>query len=94
MVPIFEGYGTRIKILEALIWNNRIISTQKGIEGINYQKNENVIISNNKKNILKAINVLQNKKNYYKTFDQKLENISMEENCKKFYNFVIERIKF
>ena len=94
LVPIFEGYGTRIKILEALIWNNRIISTQKGIEGINYQKNENVIISNNKKNILKAINVLQNKNNYYKNFDQKLENISMEENCKKFYNFVIERIKF
>ena len=94
LVPIFEGYGTRIKILEALIWNNRIISTQKGIEGINYRKNENIIIANNKKNILKAINIFQFKKNNYKTFKQRLENISMEENCRKLYNFVSEKFIF
>ncbi len=53
LVPIFEGYGTRIKILEAMIWNNRIISTKKGIEGIKFKKTGNIIISNNKKKFLR-----------------------------------------
>ena len=93
IVPIFEGYGTRIKILEALIWNNKIISTKKGIEGIKFKKNKNIIISNNKKKILKAIDYFMAKKNNYQNFEQNLESISMEENCKKLFNFVIKKLK-
>ena len=33
-VPLFFGYGTRIKILEALSIGAVIVSTKKGIEGI------------------------------------------------------------
>ncbi len=91
LVPIFEGYGTRIKILEALIWNNRIISTEKGIEGINYEKNRDIIIANNKIKFLKAINLFQAKKKNYKISKQKIKSISMEENCRKLYNFVIKK---
>ena len=44
---MFEGYGTRIKILENLILGNRILSTSKGIEGIDYKNNYNVVVCNN-----------------------------------------------
>ena len=71
LVPIFEGYGTRIKILEALIWNNRIISTEKGIEGINYEKNRGIIIANNKIKFLKAINFSKLKKKITKFLNKK-----------------------
>jgi hypothetical protein len=34
VAPIFEGYGTRIKFIEALFYNCPIITTQKGYEGL------------------------------------------------------------
>ncbi len=34
-VPIFEGYGTRIKILEGLVLGSHILTTSKGIEAMN-----------------------------------------------------------
>ena len=54
-VPLFEGYGTRIKILENLILGNRVISTSKGIEGIEYKNNKNVLVSNNLQKMVKGI---------------------------------------
>ena len=73
LVPIFEGYGTRIKILEALIWNNRIISTEKGIEGINYEKNRGIIIANNK---IKFSNKLTGKKSQFSLRDHLIRDLS------------------
>ena len=35
ILPITEGYGTRIKVLEALAFGVPIVSTPKGVEGIN-----------------------------------------------------------
>ena len=40
VVPIYEGYGTRIKIIEALMLGKIVISSKKGIEGIEYNKNK------------------------------------------------------
>ena len=53
--PIKEGYGTRIKILEALTYNNRVVSTIKGIEGIEYQSNNNIKIVKNKNEMINQI---------------------------------------
>jgi hypothetical protein len=86
LVPIFEGYGTRIKILESLIWGNRIISTKKGIEGIQYKKNDNIIITNNKKIML--INILKFSLKKKKKIISEVKNFSMELNSKKLFSLV------
>ena len=67
IVPIFEGYGTRIKILESLIWNNRIVSSTKGIEGIDYSKNKNIKVTNQRKKMLKSILLFSNLKKSFTT---------------------------
>ena len=53
--PIKEGYGTRIKILEALAYRNRILTTKKGIEGIDYDTNKNIQIVYNKNDMIRRI---------------------------------------
>jgi len=45
IVPLQYGSGTRIKCLEAMALNSKIISTNKGIEGIEH--NGSVLIANN-----------------------------------------------
>jgi len=44
IIPLQHGSGTRIKCLEAMALNSRIISTRKGIEGIRY--GDSVLIGN------------------------------------------------
>jgi hypothetical protein len=66
---MYEGYGTRIKIIEALMLGIPVVSSPKGIEGIKYKvngvKNSSV---HKKKNILLhyTINILQHNQLYKK----------------------------
>ena len=46
IVPLFEGSGTRLKILEAMSFGLPVISTSIGAEGIDYIENEHIIIAN------------------------------------------------
>lgn len=62
-VPLKFGSGTRIKILEALILGTIVISTNKGIEGIEINKKNPPFVVNNKNKIIKALTfVLKNYK--------------------------------
>ena len=92
IVPIFEGYGTRIKILESLIWSNRIVSSTKGIEGIDYSKNKNIIVTDQRKKMIKSILLFSKlkKKVHYNT--SSLQNISMRANTNKLYNLTINKL--
>ena len=92
IVPLFEGFGTRIKILESLILGNRVISTSKGIEGINFEKNNNIIISNNLKNIVGGILKFSKLKKKVKYNSKNLIKFSMKENTKKLYKFSMEEM--
>ena len=38
VLPINKGTGTRIKIIEAMLVGAKILTTKKGIEGIEYKK--------------------------------------------------------
>lgn len=49
IVPLLEGSGTRLKILEAMSFGVPVISTRKGAEGINYTDKHNIIIIDNHK---------------------------------------------
>jgi glycosyltransferase involved in cell wall biosynthesis len=73
LTPIYEGYGTRIKIIEALMLGVPVISTPKGIEGINYKPNiiRNPFVHKNKNILLNhTINVLNNNQFYKKDSHQ------------------------
>ena len=46
IVPLLEGSGTRLKILEAMSFGLPVISTCIGAEGIDYIENKHIIIAN------------------------------------------------
>ena len=59
-VPLIFGYGTRIKIIEALSLGAIVISTKKGIEGIKINsKNPPFVISNKKLFLKKLLKLLK-----------------------------------
>jgi len=45
VVPLREGGGTRLKILEAMALGTPVISTSKGAEGLTVTHNENILIA-------------------------------------------------
>ena len=55
-VPLRFGSGTRIKIIEALTLGTIVISTSKGIEGIQIYKKNPPFVANSKFKIIKTIN--------------------------------------
>jgi len=89
IVPIFEGYGTRIKILEALALGCNILTTKLGIEGIKYLKNDRSIKITNSStemisNIFKFSKFIKKQHNRKKIID----NYSMDKNA----NLLFERV--
>lgn len=55
IVPLFNGSGTRLKVLEAMSLGNPVISTSKGAEGIDYINNEHLVIANDAQSFLDNI---------------------------------------
>lgn len=90
-VPLTFGYGTRIKIIEALSLGTIVISTKKGIEGIKLKNNNPpFVISNIKLFPSKIIEIIKNNKKYKKkSINEKnfyLKEYSMQNILKKFIN--------
>lgn len=95
IVPTTEGYGTRVKIIEALCYGIVVLSSKIGIEGINYNKQNpppfeclndhsfiSVISKLNKNNIYKK-NAKKNKYSYIKDYSARLKTRSF---VKEIYN--------
>ncbi|MDB9718982.1 glycosyltransferase family 4 protein [Candidatus Pelagibacter sp.] len=82
-VPLKFGSGTRIKIIEAMALGTIVVSTSKGIEGIDLKKKNPPFIANDRKMIIKAIlevikhnkkikiKAVKQKSYYQKKFDMK-----------------------
>ena len=93
VVPIMSGYGSRIKIIEALMLGVVVVSTKQGIEGIDYNKKvKPPFVTNNIKemtNITKKI-LLSNKlkKKSVKNKNKYIKLYSMEILTKKFYRYI------
>ena len=87
MATLFEGYGTRVKIIESLILQSNVISTSKGIEGIDFYPKKKIIITNQKKKIVDAVYYfMQLKNNKLKNLTQRLSKYySMENNANLLY---------
>jgi len=80
--PLFEGYGTRIKILEALVLGCNVLTTKLGIQGIKYSKSDISIKITNKPcqmlNNIYLFSKLKKRKNDRKKI---IKNYSMEKNA-------------
>ncbi len=90
-VPLKFGSGTRIKIIEALCLGSIVISTKKGIEGIDIKSLNPPFIINEKKEIIKkTLKILSHskelKKRAIKDRNFYLEKYSMKKILKKFLN--------
>jgi hypothetical protein len=87
MATLFEGYGTRVKIIESLILQSNVISTSKGIEGIDFLPSKKIIITNKKKKMVDGIYYFMKfKNNKLKTSCQQLSRYySMEYNANSLY---------
>lgn len=62
IVPLFEGSGTRLKILEAMSFGVPVVSTSIGAEGIVCSDGENILIADQELAFLNAIIQLFEKK--------------------------------
>ena len=92
-VPLDFGSGTRIKIIEALMLGCVVLSTKKGIEGINIIKKNPPFIINKKKMIDKLISILKKDKEL-KIRSNKIKQYyinlySMKSITRRFINYII-----
>jgi glycosyltransferase involved in cell wall biosynthesis len=55
LVPLLEGSGTRLKILEAMSFGIPVVSTSIGAEGIDYSDGKNILIANGVEAFTKTI---------------------------------------
>ena len=55
LVPLLEGSGTRLKILEAMSFGIPVVSTSIGAEGIDYSDGKNILIANGEEAFTKTI---------------------------------------
>jgi glycosyltransferase involved in cell wall biosynthesis len=61
IVPLLSGSGTRLKILEAMSFGNPIVTTHKGIEGIEAKNLKEAIIVEKPEDFAKGIyEIIQN----------------------------------
>jgi glycosyltransferase involved in cell wall biosynthesis len=58
VVPLREGSGTRLKILEAMALGVPVISTTKGAEGLNVKHGENILIADQPAELADTIRTL------------------------------------
>jgi len=90
-VPLKFGSGTRIKILEALCLGAIVISSKKGIEGIDiFSKKPPFIVDKKTKLVKEIINIIRNNNKFKKRSNKSknfyLEKYSMKKIVKKFIN--------
>jgi len=63
VVPLLNGGGTRIKILEAFAYERPVVSTSIGAEGLDVTNGEDILIADNPEDFAtKCIELLQNSK--------------------------------
>jgi len=91
VVPLKFGTGTRIKILEALCLGSIVVSSKKGIEGINFIKKNPPFVYKNTSEFFKIIEsgIKNNKKLFYKAQKYKnyfIREYTMQNQIKKFIN--------
>jgi len=77
IVPLLQGSGTRIKILESALHNRPVLSTEKGAEGIDFTDGKEILIFNDAQTFISQYRKLQNRDFYLEVV--KRSQIKVEE---------------
>ena len=96
-MPNKEGYGTRVKIIEALMLGSVVVTSQKGIEGIEYNKNfRPPFVAKNDNEIIKFLKIVVSSKKFkIKSMKNKKKFVkiySMELITRKFFNILKKKV--
>ena len=89
IVPLLEGSGTRLKILEAMSFGLPVVSTSIGAEGINYTLNKNIIIANTLEEFDRGIKLVTSNKDLSKTISKKAHQLI---NNKYQWSVIVEKM--
>jgi len=93
IVPLLSGSGMRVKIIEGMAMGKPIISTSIGAEGIEYTKDENILIADTAEEFLLSIQkCMQNPdlmqslgKNAHALVSEKYNNTLLAHKLNEFY---------
>ncbi len=55
VIPLLVGGGTRLKVLEAMALGTPVVSTSKGVEGLEVEHGEHLLIANNPEEFADAL---------------------------------------
>lgn len=66
IVPLLNGSGTRLKILESYAYGRPVITTPKGMEGLDFEDNKNIYLFNNAAEFSRAYDALNERSQYDK----------------------------
>lgn len=92
--PIFQGGGTRIKILEAFSHSRAVVSTTLGAEGIEAIDNEHILIANTATEFIATItNLIQNTRKTTSIEKKAFELFNEKYSSRSFMNHVSNLIK-
>ncbi|MDP2654693.1 MAG: glycosyltransferase family 4 protein [Candidatus Omnitrophota bacterium] len=64
VVPLLNGSGTRLKILESAAYGRPVLATSKGMEGLNFEDGKNIFIFKNSRSFLNAYESLLDEERY------------------------------
>jgi len=67
IVPLLNGSGTRLKILESAAYGRPVLTTLKGMEGLDFVDKKNIFIFNNASTFINAYKDLLNQERYGST---------------------------
>ena len=94
IVPLFSGSGMRVKIIEGMAYGKVIISTKKGIEGINCDEGKNILIADSGEDFIQKITeILKNDDLYSKISINARELVKEEYNNNDIINRLINFYK-
>lgn len=95
VVPLLHGGGVKIKLLEAIGYGKAIVSTTKGVEGTEYERNGYIPISDDPEIFAKlCVSILNNPDDYKQKrndmFQYFLDNYTWEGICQRFSRLLEE----
>lgn len=89
VVPIMNGGGVKVKLIESLGKGKIVVTTTKGIEGTDFKPNEHVLTADNAPNFANhCINVLKSTKNYQCMGSRAYEKVQRDYS----WDFIVSRL--
>jgi glycosyltransferase involved in cell wall biosynthesis len=75
IVPLLNGSGTRLKILESAAYGRPVITTLKGMEGLDFRNKKDIFIFSDTRSFIEAYEALLDDATYRHTAQQAFETL-------------------